>query len=66
MLATTQINRVEGGAQVGTVNSSPQYHCLSEVKCNDVRCNGAVGNLDGVKLNGRVAKCIWVEFKWKN
>jgi hypothetical protein len=29
-----------------------------------VRCNGAVGNLNGVKSpNERVAKCSWVKFK---
>jgi len=29
----------------------------SDVKCGDVRWNGAVGNLDGVKPNNRVVKC---------
>jgi hypothetical protein len=36
----------------------------SEVKCSDVRWNGAVGDLNGVKPNGRV-KCSWVKFKWE-
>jgi len=57
ILATTQISCLKGGAQVGTVNSSPQYHCVSEVKCSDVTLNGAVGILDGVKPNGRLVKC---------
>jgi len=35
------------------------------VKCSDVRGNGAVGNLNGVKSNERVVKCIWVKFKWE-
>jgi hypothetical protein len=38
------------------------------VKWSDVRCNGAVGNLNGVKLNERVVKgmeCRWVKFKWE-
>ena len=29
----------------------------SEVECNCVRLNGAVGNLNGVKSNERVMKC---------
>jgi hypothetical protein len=33
----------------------------SEVKCSDVRRNGAVGNLNGVKPNERVVKCSEVE-----
>jgi hypothetical protein len=37
MLATTQIKWFKRGAQVGTVNGSPQYQCVSEVKCNDLR-----------------------------
>ena len=37
----------------------------SEVKCSDVRWNGAVGNLNGVKPNERVVKCRWVKFKWQ-
>jgi hypothetical protein len=32
---------------------------LSELKCSDVRWNGALGNLNGVKLNERVVKCGW-------
>ena len=39
----------------------------SEVKCSDVRWNGAVGNLNGVKPNEMVVKCRWVKFnerKW--
>jgi len=35
----------------------------SEVKCSDVRGNGAVGDLNGVKPNERVVQCIWVKFK---
>jgi len=31
----------------------------SDVKCSDVRWNGAVGNLNGVKPNERVVK--WSE-----
>ena len=27
------------------------------MKCSDVRGNGAVGSLNGVKLNERVVKC---------
>ena len=34
-------------------------------KCSDVRWNGAVGNLNGVKPNKRVVKCRWVKFKWE-
>ena len=37
----------------------------SEVKCSDVRWNGAVGNLNGVKPNERVVMCSWVNFKWE-
>ena len=37
----------------------------SEVKCSDVRWNGAVENLNGVKPNKKVAKCRWVKFKWE-
>jgi hypothetical protein len=29
----------------------------SEVKCSNVRWNGAVGNLNGIKTNERVVKC---------
>ena len=32
-----------------------------EVKCSDVRWNGEVGNLNGVKPNERVVKCNWVK-----
>ena len=39
----------------------------SEVKCSDVRWNGTVGNLNGIKPNERVVKCTcsWVKFKWQ-
>jgi len=37
MLARTKISWFKGDAQVGTVNNSPQYHCVSEVKFSDVR-----------------------------
>jgi hypothetical protein len=37
----------------------------SEVKCSEVRWNGAVGNLDGVKPNEREVKCSWVKFEWE-
>jgi hypothetical protein len=37
----------------------------SEVKCSDARWNGAVGNLNGIKPNERVVKCIWVKFNWE-
>jgi len=57
ILARTKINWFKGDTQVGTVNSSPQYHCVSEVKFSDVTLNGAVGILDGVKPNGRLVKC---------
>jgi len=57
MLVITQINWFKGDAQVGTVNSSPQYHCVSEVKFSDVTLNVAVGNLNWVKPSGRVVKC---------
>jgi len=33
--------------------------------CSDVRLNGAVRNLSGVKPNERVVKCSWVKFKWE-
>jgi hypothetical protein len=33
----------------------------SEVKCSDVRCSGAVGNLNEVRTNERVVKCRWVK-----
>ena len=36
-----------------------------EVKCSDVRWNGAVGNLSGVKPTGTAVKCRWVKFKWE-
>jgi len=36
-----------------------------EVNCSDVRWNGTVGNLDGVKPNEKVVKCSWVKFKWE-
>ena len=36
----------------------------SVVKCSDVRWNGAVGNLNGVKPNGRVVKCNEVCLKF--
>ena len=36
-----------------------------QMKCSDVGWNGAVGNLNGVKPNERVAKCSWVKLKWK-
>jgi len=36
-----------------------------EVKFCDVRLNGTVGNLYGVKPNERVVKCSWVKFKWE-
>jgi hypothetical protein len=32
----------------------------SEVKCSDVRWNGAVGNLNGVMPNETIVKCRWV------
>ena len=32
----------------------------SEMKCSDVRRNGVVGNLNGVKPNERVLKCVEV------
>ena len=35
----------------------------SEVKCSDVRWNGAVGNINGVKLNEKVVKFKWKEVK---
>jgi len=54
MLVMTKINWFKGVDKVGTVNSSPQYHCVSEVKFSDVTLNEAVGNLDGVKPNLRV------------
>jgi len=53
----TEINWFKGNAKVGTVNNSPQYHCVSEVKFSDVKLNGAVGNLDEFKPSGRVVKC---------
>ena len=34
-----------------------------KVKCIDVRRIGAVGNMNGVTLNERVVKCVWVNFK---
>jgi len=37
----------------------------SEVKCSDVRWNGAGGNLIAVKSNEKVVKCICVKFKWE-
>ena len=37
----------------------------SEVKCGDVRWNGVVGNLNGVKPNEKVVKCSWAKFKWE-
>jgi hypothetical protein len=37
----------------------------SDVKCSDVRWNGGVGNLNGVKPNERVVKYSWVKFKWE-
>jgi len=37
----------------------------SEVKCSDVKWNGTVGHLNGVKPNERVVKCNWVKFKWE-
>ena len=37
----------------------------NEVKCSDVRWNGVVWNLNGVKPNERVVKCCWVKFKWE-
>jgi len=36
----------------------------SEVKCGEVRWNGAVGNLNGVKPNERAVKCSGVKFTW--
>jgi len=57
MLVMTEINWFKGNAKVGTVNNSPQYHCVSEVKFSDVKLNGAVGNLDEFKPSGRVVKC---------
>ena len=36
-----------------------------EVKCSDVRWNGALGNLNGLKPNERAVKCSWVKFKWE-
>jgi len=33
------------------------------MKCSDVRRNGAVENLIGVKPNERVVKCRWVKIK---
>jgi len=57
MLARTQISWFKGDTQVGTVNNSPQYHCVSEVKCSDVTLNGAVKYLHGFKPNGTVVKC---------
>jgi hypothetical protein len=38
----------------------------SEVKCSDVRWNGAVGNLSEVKPNERLVKCSWgsLNGKW--
>ena len=35
------------------------------MKCSDVRSNGAVGNLNGVKPIEMVVKCSWVKFKWE-
>ena len=35
----------------------------SEVKSSDVRWNGAVRNLNGVKPNEKVVKCSGVKFK---
>ena len=35
----------------------------SAVKCGDVRGNGAVGNLNGIKRNESVVKFNWVKFK---
>jgi hypothetical protein len=35
----------------------------SEVKYSEVRRNGAVGNVNGVKPNERVVKCRWVKLK---
>ena len=31
------------------------------MKCSDVGCSGAVGNLNRVKPNERVVKCSWVK-----
>jgi hypothetical protein len=36
-----------------------------EVKRSDVKWDGAVENLNGVKPNKRVVKCSWVKFKWE-
>jgi hypothetical protein len=38
---------------------------ISEVLCSDVKWNGAVGKLNGVKPNERVVKCSSVKFKWE-
>jgi hypothetical protein len=35
------------------------------VKGSDVRRNGEVENLNGVKPNERVVKRSWVKFKWE-
>jgi hypothetical protein len=35
----------------------PLLESKSEVKCSDVRLNGAVGNLNEIKTNERVVKC---------
>jgi hypothetical protein len=37
----------------------------SDLKCSDVRWNGEVGNLSGVKPNESVVKCIPVKFKMR-
>ena len=44
-------------------SSSSYFTCTvySEVKCSDVRWNGAVRNLNGVKPNERVVKCSEVQ-----
>jgi len=57
LLARTKINWFKGDAQVGTVNSNPQYHCVPEVKFSDMTLNGAVKYLHGFKPNGRIVKC---------
>ena len=45
----------------GFSKSHLSLHLCSEAKCSEMRCNGEVGNLNGVKPNDRVVKCSWVK-----
>jgi hypothetical protein len=42
-----------------------QMHSDTVHFVQNMKSNGAVGNLNGVKPNERVVKCRWVKFKWE-